>query len=195
MEEIEDYSEKIHEQGDEQAQEVLKEGKEKWVLYVALTTAVIAVLAAITGLLAGDHNDEAMLSQIRSSDKWAFYQAKSIKSQLIASSNKVLIALGKQPAREDTAKMIANKNDQAKIMHEAVEAQQEADEHVARHKILARGVTLFQVAIAIGAISIITKRRVLWLFSVGFALIGLFFLLTGNFILGDLKTKRVIDEQ
>ena len=36
---------------EERRKELVAEGKEKWVLYVALTTAVIAVLAAITGLL------------------------------------------------------------------------------------------------------------------------------------------------
>jgi hypothetical protein len=180
MAEIEDFSEKIHEQSDEHAHHILSEGKEKWVLYVALTTAVIAVLAAITGLLAGDHADEAMLSQIRSSDKWAFYQAKSIKTEIIASANKVLIAEGKAPAAEDSVKIKGNKTEQAKIMEEAKDAQKESDEHVAKHKILARGVTLFQVAIAIGAISIITKRKALWLASVGFAAIGIFFLLQGT---------------
>ena len=180
MEEIEDFSEKIHEQSDEHANHILAEGKEKWVLYVALTTAVIAVLAAITGLLAGDHADEAMLSQIRSSDKWAFYQAKSIKTELINSSNKILIAIGKAPAAQDTAKIAANKIEQAKIMEEAKDAQKESDGHVAKHKILARGVTLFQVAIAIGAISIITKRKALWIVSVGFAFVGIFFLLQGT---------------
>jgi hypothetical protein len=180
MDEIEDFSENIHEQGNEHAHHILSEGKEKWVLYVALTTAVVAVLAAITGLLAGDHADEAMLAQIRSSDKWAFYQSKSIKSELIASSNKIIVALGKTPAAQDTARIKANKNEQAKIMEEAKDAQKESDEHVAKHRILARGVTLFQVAIAIGAISIITKRKVLWLTSMGFAILGIFFLLQGT---------------
>jgi hypothetical protein len=180
MDEIENYSENIHEQGNEHAHHILSEGKEKWVLYVALTTAVIAVLAAITGLLAGDHADEAMLSQIHSSDQWAFYQAKSIKSEIIASADKTLLAMGKTPATQDSVKIKANKSDQAKIMEEAKMAQKESDEHVAKHKILARGVTLFQVAIAIGAISIITKRKGLWLASVGFALIGIFFLMQGT---------------
>jgi hypothetical protein len=180
MEEIEDFSEKIHEQSNEHAHHMLKEGKEKWVLYVALTTAVIAVLAAIAGLLAGDHADEAMLSQMRSSDQWAFYQAKGIKNDVLASNNKVLLALGKTPAAADTLKIKENKKEQAKIMQEAKDAQKESDEHVSLHKILARAVTLFQVAIAIGAISIITKRRNLWLVSVGFAIVGIFFLLQGT---------------
>jgi Na+-translocating ferredoxin:NAD+ oxidoreductase RnfD subunit len=166
MDEIENFSENIHEQSNEHAHHILEEGKEKWVLYVALTTAVIAVLAAITGLLAGDHADESMLAQIKSSDKWAFYQAKSIKTETINSSNKILLAL--------------DKKEQAKIMEEAKDAQKESDMHVAKHKILARGVTLFQVAIAIGAISIITKRKILWVVSMGFACIGIFFLLQGT---------------
>jgi hypothetical protein len=180
MAEIEDYSESIHDQSNEHAHHILAEGKEKWVLYVALTTAIIAVLAAITGLLAGDHSDEAMLAQIRSSDQWAFYQSKSIKSEIIAASNKTILAMGKTPTAQDSAKIKANKADQAKIMQDAKDLQKESAEHVARHKILARGVTLFQVAIAIGAISIITKRKSLWLASVGFAIIGIFFLMQGT---------------
>ena len=179
MSEIEDYSENVREHSNEHAHHILKEGKEKWVLFVALTTAVFAVLAAITGLLASDHADEAMLSQIKSSDQWAFYEAKSIKSQNIASANKILEAMGKTPATQDTAKINANKKDQAEIMQKAQDYKKESDEHLARHKILARGVTLFQVAISIGAIAIVTKRKGLWYGSMVFAAIGIFFLVQG----------------
>jgi hypothetical protein len=180
MDEIENFSENIHEQSNEHAHHALAEGKDKWVLYVALTTAVIAVLAAITGLVAGDHADEAMLSQIRSSDQWAFYQAKSIKSEIIESSGKTMLAMGKKPAAKDSAKVASNKADQAKIMQAAKDFEKESLEHSAKHRILARGVTLFQIAIAIGAISIITKRKILWATSMGFAAIGIFFLLQGT---------------
>ncbi|MDQ2752034.1 MAG: DUF4337 domain-containing protein [Bacteroidota bacterium] len=180
MEEIEDYSEKIHEQGNEKAHETLAEGKEKWVLYVALTTAIFAVLAAISGLLAGDHADEAMLAQIKSSDQWAFYQAKGIKTDVINSSNTILLALGKQPVTEDINKIKEEKAQQEEIKKEAQSLQNESSEHVAHHRVLARAVTLFQIAIAIGAISIITKRKILWMASVGFALVAIFFLLQGT---------------
>lgn len=182
MEEIENYSEKIHEQGNEKAHEVLAEGKEKWVLYVALTTAIFAVLAAISGLLAGDHADEAMLAQIKASDQWAFYQAKGIKADVLASSNNVLQSLGKQPVAEDVSKIKEEKAEQEKIKDEAQSLQKESNEHVAHHRTLARAVTLFQIAIAVGAISIITKRKVLWLASVGFALVAIFFLLQGTLL-------------
>jgi len=181
MEEIEDFSEKIHEQSNEHAHHILSEGKEKWVLFVALSTALIAVLAAITGLLAGAHADEAMLSQIRSSDQWAFYQAKGIKSEVLNTSNKLLIAMGKQPVAEDAAKVAENKKEQAGIKEKAEDFQKESTMHTDKHAVFARGVTLFQISIAIGAISIIVKRKNLWLVSMGFACIGIFFLLQGVF--------------
>src|SRR5713226_5856278 len=128
MDEIENFSEDIHEQSNEHAHHILHgekehEPKEKWVLYVALTTAVIAVLAAITGLLAGDHADEAMIAQMKSSDQWAFYQAKGIKSETLIASNKILLAMGKTPAAADTAKVKTNKKEQAKIMQDAKDFQ------------------------------------------------------------------------
>jgi len=179
MDEIENYSESIHEQSNEHAHHMIEEGKEKWVLFVALSTAVIAVLAAITGLLAGTHADEAMLAQMRSSDQWAFYQAKGVKADILNSSNSILIALGKAPDMEAANKVKKERQEQQEIMAEAKAAKKESDTHVAKHEIFARGVTLFQVAIAIGAISIITKRKNLWVVSLCFAAVGIFFLVQG----------------
>lgn len=179
MEEIENFSEKIHEQSNEHAHHILSEGKEKWVLYVALTTAVFAVLAAIAGLMAGAHADEAMLTQMKASDSWAFYQAKGIKSEMLLTSNKILVAIGKQPVAEDAVKVTENKTEQAKIKKEAEDFQKESVVHTGKHAVLAKCVTLFQVAIAIGAISIITKRRLLWLASMGFAIVGVVFFVMG----------------
>jgi hypothetical protein len=45
-----------------------------------LSTAILAVSAAIAGLLSGQHVNEAMMNQMKASDQWNYYQAKSIKS-------------------------------------------------------------------------------------------------------------------
>jgi len=50
--------------------------QEKWVSLVALSTAILAALAAVASLQAGDHANEAMITQMQASDQWAFYQAK-----------------------------------------------------------------------------------------------------------------------
>ncbi|MDB5004055.1 MAG: hypothetical protein JWQ34_2280 [Mucilaginibacter sp.] len=179
MDEIENYSEKIHEQSNEHAHHILSEGKERWVLFVALSTALIAVLAAITGLLAGEHADEAMLAQIHASDQWAYYQAKGIKSETLVEAGKLLVAFGKTPIVVDEEKIKENKKEQAEIKEKAEDFQKESNIHVAKHSVFARGITLFQISIAIGAISIIVKRKSLWFVSIGFACIGIFFLIQG----------------
>jgi hypothetical protein len=179
MDEIENYSENIHEQSNEHAHHILAEGKERWVLFVALSTALIAVMAAITGLMAGQHADEAMLAQIHASDQWAYYQAKGIKSETLNQTSKLLVAFGKTPIAADGEKIRENKKEQVEIKKKAEELQQESNMHVAKHSVFARGVTLFQISIAIGAISIIVKRKSLWLVSIGFACTGIFFLIQG----------------
>jgi len=182
MDEIEDYSESIHEQSDEHAHHIMHEsgGKEKWVIWVALSTAVIAVFAAITGLLAGTSADESMLAQIKASDQWALYQAKGIKADLLTSTNHMIVIMGKTPDTADVAKVKRERAEQVVIMVEANELQKESKKHVAKHEVFSRGVTIFQIAIAIGAISILTKRRILWIVSLGFAVIGIFFFIQGT---------------
>jgi len=92
----------------------------------------------------------------------------------------MLISIGKAPDTAAANKVKKNKQDQVEIMTKAQDYEKESKEHVARHKVLASGVTLFQIAIAIGAISIITKRKLLWVISMGFAVIGIYFLLHGT---------------
>lgn len=56
---------------------------------IALTTALLAALAAVAALLAGSTINEALLLknasthlQAQASDQWAYYQAKGIKATL-----------------------------------------------------------------------------------------------------------------
>ena len=67
----------------EQVHHSAEESGEKWISWVALSTAILAVLAAIAGLLSGKHANEAMMSQIEASDQWNYYQAKSIKASVL----------------------------------------------------------------------------------------------------------------
>lgn len=153
--------------------------QEKWISWVALSTALLAALAAITALLAGDHANEAMVSQIQSSDLWAFYQAKGIKAAVLSTQVEVLKALGKpvDPAQEK--KLADYASEQQTIQEDATQKQEAAEQHLRHHVILARGVTMFQIAIAIAAISILTKRRVFWGLSLILGIFGAVFLVMG----------------
>src|SRR4051794_23626880 len=95
-EEIEVPTEHLHEKMEEEAHH-----GGKWVAKVAVSSAILAVCAAISALLAGHHANEAMLEQMQATDQWAFYQAKGIKASVIQSKNEMLDALGKPPSADD----------------------------------------------------------------------------------------------
>ena len=145
---------------------------EKWISWVALSTAILAVLAAIAGLLSGKHANEAMMSQIEASDQWGYYQAKSIKASVLDAK----IALSTAPSESDAAKRDRYEKEQEEIKTEAEHKQAEAKSNFHQHEVFARSVTMFQIAIAIAAISALTKKRRFWIVSLLFGTVGCAFL-------------------
>ena len=145
---------------------------EKWILGVALTAALLAVLAAITALMAEHHANEAMLDQIRSSDQWNYYQAKGIKLHLLETKTELLTALGKTADEKDLAKIAKYKKQQDEIQEKADEEQKKSEAHLRQHTVLSRSVTLFQVGIAVGTISVLTRRKSFWFASLAFGVMA-----------------------
>ncbi len=157
-----------------------KHSKASWTMGVALSSALLAGLAAVCSLLAGHHSNEAMIEQIQSSDKWAFYQAKGIKAAVLGSKIELLEAEGKPVSPKDRDKLLAYKKDQDDISAEAKEKEEGSKDHLRRHVVFSRGVTLFQIAIAVGAISALTQRKSFWFVSLAFGLLGIGFLVQGS---------------
>jgi lipopolysaccharide export LptBFGC system permease protein LptF len=167
VEEAEVPLEHLHEQVHHHAEH----SGESWIAWVALSTAILAVFAAITGLLSGKHANEAMMSQIEASDQWNYYQAKSIKASVLEAKT--------SPDESDRAKVERYEKEKEEIKSEAGRKQAEAKENFHRHETFARGVTMFQIAIAIAAVSALTRRRAFWGVSLVFGVIGCVFLALG----------------
>lgn len=166
----------------EQSQEHIHEHAHQqggWIGKVALSTAMIAVIAAIAALMAGHHSNEALIEQIQSSDNWSHYQAKSIKSSIMTMKNDLIIEMGKTPKAEDLKKSAEYKKEQEEISEKAKEKAHESEHHLGAHVILAKAVTLFQIAIAISAIAVLTRKKHFWYVSLGFAGIGVAFFVQG----------------
>ena len=152
---------------------------EAWTLGVALSTALIAALAAVSSLLAGHHSDEALIEQMKATDQWAYYQAKGIKANILSSKMDLQRVLGKESDPGDEKKVQQYSAEQEAIRKEAERAQQRSEAHVRSHNILSRGVTLFQIAIAVAAIAVLTKRKWFWFVGLVGAVIGTWFLIEG----------------
>src|ERR1700745_3945804 len=111
MEEAEVPLEHLHEEVHHSAEH----SGEAWISGVALSTAILAVLAAITGLLSGKYANEAMMSQIEAADQWTYYQAKSIKASVLDAK----MSLSAAPNESDHEKADRYEKEQENIKSKA----------------------------------------------------------------------------
>ena len=168
MEESEVPLEHLH----EHVKETAEHSGAAWISWVALSTALLAVLAAIAGLLSGKHVNEAMMNQIEASDQWNYYQAKSIKASVLDAK----MSLAGTHDESDQSKRDRYEKEQEEIKSEAEHKEAAAKSNFHKHEVFARGVTMFQIAIAVAAISALTKKRKFWIVSLIFGSVGCIFL-------------------
>jgi hypothetical protein len=154
---------------------------------IALTTALFAALAAIASLEAGGSVNEALALkteatrlQAEASDQWGYYQAKGLKASVTDAQKNVWIALDKTPPAQLSTDSERYANDQKKSREkaEALERERDAksgegDALMHRHHFFAQSVALLQVAIALGAIAALTRKRAAWIGSTILGAIGL----------------------
>ena len=115
------------------------------------------------------------MAQIEASNQWNYYQAKSIKASVLEAK----VTVTEEATEKDKEKAAQYQEEQVEIKREAEQKQAEAKSNFHKHEIFARGVTMFQIAIAIAAISALTKRRRFWVVSLVFGCAGLVFLVLG----------------
>jgi Na+/H+-translocating membrane pyrophosphatase len=87
----------------------------------------------------------------------------------------ILSALGKASANADEAKIARYDAEKEQIQKKAEELEKDAQNHLRTHQALAASVTMFQIAIAVGAIAVLIRRRAFWLGSLLVGAIGMVF--------------------
>ena len=157
-----------------------KEKRDGWTKYVSLTMVCIAVLAAIATLKGGGFStrtlkemNEATFNQTQASDQWSYFEAKSIKQNLYEIELDHLnaaadaAAVAKLKAKVDKYdKDKADITALAKKFETARDAARQTATIAAEHsKQMGLAITLFQIAIALGAMCLIVKKKPLWIVS------------------------------
>lgn len=176
-------SERLHEAIHE---ELEKEGGD-FLRAVALTTAVLAALAAVAALRAGATVNQALVLkteatrlQSEASDQWAYYQAKGVKAAVQEATRASWLAIGKEPPPDHADRARRYAAEQQAIAEAAREKEKErdarsreADHLLHQHHRFAAAVAFFQVAIAVGAVAALTRQRLVWLGSLAIGAAGL----------------------
>lgn len=161
---------------------------------VALTTAIYAVLLAITSLGGNNATKEMMLSQQMSNNQWSYYQSKSIKESFAlerrASVEAILAERG--AAMTPAARMVferrrdAAASDEARyakekgqILAEAKTLEKDRDIGRAKDPYFDFGEVLLQLAIVTASTAILSGSSPVYLFSIVMAAFGAVLSLNG----------------
>jgi hypothetical protein len=166
--------------------------QDRWMTWVALTTAVMAVLAAITTLYMGKYSSRAILLQGQETNQWGYYQAKSIKSYLYEIQTEFMDmerlegeSKAKKVNSQQFEKALTRYKDAIKRYDkEKAEIKAKGDE-LAKQKIVAQerggnygyALIFLQIGLMLSSIAALTKRKVLWYFGMLTALGWIFFFL------------------
>jgi len=154
----------------------VSEQKDKWAGWLALSTAIMAVLAALTTLYMGKFSSRAIMTQGQESDQWAFYQAKSIKQHTFDMSKKALeLQFHSQKGlpsevAADYEKTLAKYGDEIKRYDSEKKEIKDKAEGIAKAKLKAQemggnfayALIFLQIALMLASISSLTKRKYLW---------------------------------
>ena len=167
--------------------------KTGWTVYLSLSTAIIAVFAAVASLESGANSNDAILekndavlNQSKASDEWVLHQSKGIRAEIVhgesefaAATNPTLAAALRDEALRIKAEQPALET-QARALEEKVEVHNaRAERLLDRHHRFAIAVTLFQIAVALCAIAALIKKKPLWIVALGASTIGLVLFVLG----------------
>lgn len=173
-----------------------EEKKEPWLNYLAFTTIIFAVCATLSTFKGGSFSTKSVLSQALATDKWSYYQSKSIKlylnenqkenfqMQLLSTSKSNLEILKAYQTRIDKCDSKVKKYEEEKaiIKKEAIALESIRDEAQVHAKTFGEAVIFLQIAILLSSISALVKKKYLWYVATVLGIIGVVLFADGFFL-------------
>ena len=181
--------------------ELHEQSEDRFGRRVALVTAVFAVILSISSLGGSNAMKEMLLAQQKSSDQWNFYQAKVIREHLYRAQKQRLEAdliergPAMSPAAREKLEAVAKKWDEEEKRYNAEKKDIEKDAKkleavrdlsATRDPYFDLAEVFLQIAIVMSSVSILSRSRPVFYFSLLLAVVGATLTLNGYFILFQL---------
>ena len=169
------------------------EKKEPWLNYLAFTTIIFAVAATLSTFKGGGYSTRSVLSQEQASNKWAYYQSKSLKLYLYETQKDLLELESKRIPKSETAVLAAYQNkitqyeqssqryekEKSEIKKDAAAFEVLRDEAQVHSKAFGMAVIFLQISILLSSIAALIKKKYIWILGMGVGIIGLFYFMDG----------------
>jgi hypothetical protein len=160
----------VHGPHDHEIEHVAQHGGDSFTSRIAVLTAVLSTVGAIFGYMGGHSQNAALLfkndaaiQKTSASNQWNYYQAKSNKQNL-AELSVVLTHGDDQEKFKQAIERYKKEKEEIKLDAEKLEAEAKASDHHSNlemhvHERWALATTLIQIAIALSAITLLTRKR------------------------------------
>ena len=150
---------------------------------IAVVTAIIATVGALFSYMggatqanAGLYKNNAAIKKTEASNQWNYYQAKSSKQNLselaIELAPETKKAFYSEEIKRYKAEKADIKKDAEKLEAASAEWDKKSDEQMHQHHRWAQATTALQIAIALAAIALLTKKRWVEYGMYGVAVLG-----------------------
>ncbi len=162
----------VHGPHDHELEHAAQHGGDKFTARVAVLTAILSTIGAIFGYMGGHsqnaallYKNEAAIQKTAASNHWNYYQAKSNKQNLAELSVTLTTGEAQEKYRQAVERYKQEKEEikaeADKLEAEAKEADRKSEAEMHVHERWALATTLLQIAIALSAIALLTRKR--WL--------------------------------
>jgi len=153
---------------------------------VTVTMAVLAVLVAVVTLLGHRAHTEEVVLQAKSSDQWAYYQAKNIRRHTdelfvdLTSVEATTDAAGLAKLREKySGEATRYKDEQKEIEDKAHEMEAEVAHERNRADRFDLSEVFMEVGLVITSITLLSGRRIFWYLGMALGVVGIVVAATG----------------
>ncbi len=160
----------VHGPHDHEMEHVAQHGSDGFAGQLAVATAILATIGAMFGYMggatqanAGLFKNNAAIKKTEAANQWNYYQAKSGKQNL-AELALVLVGDDKKPQYDKEIARYKGEKAEIKVAADKLEAEAKdwdmrSDQQIHQHHRWAQATTALQVAIAMAAIALLTKKR------------------------------------
>jgi hypothetical protein len=169
-------------------QEQAEHGKHAGMAPVSLTMAFLAVAVAVVSLLGHRSHTEEVVLQAKSSDQWAYYQAKNIRlheDEIVADMASVTTTtdaatMGKLREKY-TSEAGRYKHDKDEIQAEAQKLEAESATEMRRADRFDLAEVFLEIGLVITSITLLSGKRLFWALGIVMGVVG--FVVAGSVIL------------
>jgi hypothetical protein len=170
-----------------EAHEAQGHGEESpFLIPVAVTLSILAVLVAIATLLGHRAATEELILQTKASDQWAFFQAKNIRLhelQSVADMLGTVTVVEKEKAdglREKYLKEVERyEKEKDQASEQATDLEKERDVAGRKEDRFDAAEVILEIALIICSLTLLTKKKIFWFTGIGLGLAGLVVTVSG----------------